>query len=284
MAYSNCSGNRVDRCRISIRGKEMVMAAYNMPNRHSRMLNAVLLVCAVFLVVLLGGCSQQALYADQSEQQANEMVAVLSEGHIEAGKEAGEEGLWTVTVSQGDFAKAVDLLRARGLPREKFESTGTLFKPSGMSDTPLAQRARLIYAQEQELNNMISQFDGVVSAQVKLAMPAPDPLSQESKPTSASVLVKHRTGFDLRSKTAAIKSLVANGVEGLAYDNVSVVVEPAQQLPLVKAQDDSIRFATLAKIAAGIGALLLLLFALRAISRKRRRQPTPVTLTESVID
>lgn len=262
----------------------MVTTAHKMPLRLSRTLKLWLLLCAALLVILLGGCSQQPLYADQSELQANEMIAVLSEGHIEAGKQSGEEGLWTVTVSQGDFAKSVDLLRARGLPREKFESTGTLFKPSGMSDPPLAQRARLIYAQEQELNRMISQFDGVVSAQVKLAMPEPERLSQESRPTSASVMVKHRTGFDLRSKGAAIKSLVANGVEGLAYDNVSVVIEPAQQLPLVKAADDSIRFATLGKFAAGIGAVLLLLFALRALNRRRRRKVTAVTLTESVID
>jgi type III secretion protein J len=199
---------------------------------------------------------------------------VLHEGGIDATKQPGEDGKWTVAVDQDEFAKSVDLLRARGLPRETFESAGTLFKPSGMSDTPLAQRARLIYSQEQELNKMLSQFDGVVSAQVKLAMPEPDPLSQEAKPTSASVLVKHRTGFDLRAKTAAIKSLVANGVEGLNYDNVSVVIEPAQQLPLAKTPDSSINLATLFKILAGLGAIAVLLFSVRALIRRRRRAKT----------
>jgi type III secretion protein J len=222
--------------------------------------------------VVLSGCSAQELYANQSEEQANEMIAVLSEGGIESGKQAADEGKWTVTVSQGDFAKAVELLRARGLPRASYESTGTLFATKGIGDTPLAQRARLIYAQEQELNRMLSQFDGVVTAQVKLAMPAPDQLSGEVKPTSASVLVKHRTGFDLRSKMAAIKSLVANGVEGLSYDNVSVVIEPAQQLPMTKKSDDSINVATLFKILAGLGAVGIFLLAMRVMLKRKRRK------------
>jgi type III secretion protein J len=234
---------------------------------------AFLAALLLALLLLLSGCSEQELYANQSEEQANEMIAVLDEGGIASSKQPGEEGKWTVTVSQSEFAKAVELLRARGLPRASYESAGTLFKPSGMSDTPLAQRARLIFAQEQELNRMLSQFDGVVSAQVKLAMPEPDQLSGEVKPTSASVLVKHRTGFDLRSKTAAIKSLVANGVEGLSYDNVSVVIEPAQQLPLTKNNDDSINIATLVKLMLGLAALAMLFLALRALL-KRKRRPT----------
>jgi type III secretion protein J len=239
-------------------------------------------VLLMALLLSLGGCSQQELYANQDESQANEMIAVLSEGGIEAGKQPGEEGKWNVTVDQGDFAKGVELLRARGLPRETFESAGTLFKPSGMSDTPLAQQARLIYSQEQELNRMLSQFDGVVSAQVKLAMPKPNPLGEDPKPASASVLVKHRTGFDLRSKSAAIKSLVANGVEGLSYDNVTVVIEPAQQLPLNKPDDGDINIATLGKILAGIAALALLFFAANAIVRRKRRSKTEIIASEVV--
>lgn len=228
------------------------------------------------LVLALGGCSQQDLYANQSEEQANEMIAVLSEGGITAGKQAGEEGTWNVTVDQGDFAKGVELLRARGLPREKFASAGELFKPTSLGDTTVAQHARLIFSQEQELNRMISQFDGVVSAQVKLAMPQPNSLGEKTQPTSASVLVKHRTGFDLRSKSAAIKSLVANGVEGLSYDNVSVVIEPAQQLPIAKADSGTINVSTLVKALAAMVALALLFFSFRAFMRRKRRARTEI--------
>jgi type III secretion protein J len=95
-------------------------------------------------------------------------------------------------------------------------------------------------------------------------------------------LVKHRTGFDLRSKSAAIKSLVANGVQGLSYDNVSVVIEPAQQLPLTKADDGNINIATLGKILAGLAAVALLFFAARSTVRRKRRGRTEMVPSEVV--
>jgi type III secretion protein J len=224
------------------------------------------------LALLLAGCSQQNLYANQSEQHANEMIAVLGENGIVADKEAGEEGTYNVNVAQADFAKAVEVLRSRGLPREQFESLGTIFKPGGLNETPLAQRARLVYGLQQELSQTINEIDGVVTARVQLAMPQPDPLSQDIRPSSASVLVKYRTGFDLRSQTAAIKALVANGVEGLSYDNVSVVMVPAQALPQPRRDNDSISFATLGQIMLGITAFFVLLFAGRVLLRARKKQ------------
>jgi type III secretion protein J len=249
-------------------------ATYHPVRKNRGLLFVTMMLLAMLLA--LSGCSQQDLYANQSEEQANEMIAVLSEGGITAGKAPGEEGTWNVTVDQGDFAKGVELLRARGLPREKFASAGDLFKQTTMGDTTVAQHARLIFSQEQELNRMISQFDGVVSAQVKLAMPQPNALGEKTQATSASVLVKHRTGFDLRSKSAAIKSLVANGVEGLAYDNVSVVIEPAQQLPIVKADEGMINVGTLLQVIMGILALGLLFLGFRAYMRRKRRARTEI--------
>ncbi|MGL5837627.1 MAG: type III secretion system inner membrane ring lipoprotein SctJ [Sphingorhabdus sp.] len=240
-----------------------------------------LLAMFMALALLLSGCSQQNLYANQTEEHANEMIAVLGENGIEAQKSPGEEGTYNVDVAQGDFAKAVEILRARGLPREQFESLGTIFKPGGLNETPLAQRARLIYGLQQELSQTISEIDGVVTARVQLAMPQPDPLSQEIKPSSASVLVKYRTGFDLRSQTSAIKALVANGVEGLAYDNVSVVMVPAQALPQDKNAGDTISLATLGKILLGLLAFAILVFAGRAMMRARRKRAVSAELVET---
>jgi type III secretion protein J len=227
-------------------------------------------------LLMLSGCSNQELYSNLTEEHANEMVAVLREGNIESGKQTGEEGKWTVTVAQGDFAKAIDILRARGLPKEQFQSLGTLFPAGGITETPVAQRARLIFGLEQQLNKMISSIDGVVTAQVQLAMPEPDRLTQELKPSSASVLVKSRSGFDLQSQRGTIKSLVASGVQGLAYDNVTVAIVPAQTLPIAKPANDSISFGALAKILLGLIALGILYFAGRHFLRMRKTNRTEI--------
>ncbi len=226
----------------------------------------IIAICALFI----NACSKPDLYTKLTEEHANEMVAVLSEAGISADKKSAAENEWAVSVAQSDFAKSVDTLRARGLPREKYESVGTIFKAGGITETPLAQRARLTFGKQEELRETISKFDGVVEARVQLALPEPNGLADEAKPATASVLVKHRTGFDIRSKKAEIQTLVANGVDGLSFDRVSVVIVPAQSLPIAKTPDSSISFDTIGRLLIGLIAAGILAFAVRAILRQRR--------------
>ncbi|MBB5710902.1 type III secretion system inner membrane ring lipoprotein SctJ [Sphingomonas xinjiangensis] len=224
----------------------------------------------LFIAALgLGGCGKQEVYGKLNETAANEMIAVLSQSGIVASKVEGEKGAWSVDVSQGDFAKAVETLRAHGLPHEEYDSLGTVFKKEGFTSTPLEERARLVYGLSQELSRTISNIDGVVQARVHLTMPEADPLSREAKPSAASVFVKYRTGFDLRSQTGAIKALVTNAIEGLTYDRVSVVMVPAQTLPVLPREEGMVPIATL----LALFALGVLGVAGRAFWRMRRPKP-----------
>jgi type III secretion protein J len=229
--------------------------------------------------LLLAGCGQQEVYGKLTESSANEMIAVLSQSGINASKVAGEKENWSIAVDPSDFARSVETLRAHGLPHENYDSLGTVFKKEGFTSTPLEERARLIYGLSQELSRTISEIDGVVQARVHLTMPEADPLSREAKPSAASVFVKYRTGFDLRSQTGAIKALVTNSIDGLTYDRVSVVMVPAQALPTTAVASSGVEMGTLARVAAGIGALVLLIFTGRALWRARRRSGLPASLT-----
>ncbi len=235
---------------------------------------------AILALLLLAGCGQQEVYGKLTEASANEMIAVLSQGGIGAAKVAGEKDNWSITVEPADFARAVETLRAHGLPHENYDSLGTVFKKEGFTSTPLEERARLIYGLSQELSRTISEIDGVVQARVHLTMPEADPLSREAKPSAASVFVKYRTGFDLRSQTGAIKALVTNGIDGLTYDRVSVVMVPAQTLPTAATAQTGIELGTLARIFAGLGAAALLIFAIRALLKARRKSGLPVSFTQ----
>lgn len=218
----------------------------------------------------LAGCGKQEVYGKLTETSANEMIAVLHQAGIEASKVAGEKEMWGVAVAQSDFARAVETLRAHGLPHENFDSLGSVFKKEGFTSTPLEERARLIYGLSQELSRTISDIDGVVQARVHLTMPEADPLSREAKPSAASVFVKYRTGFDLRSQTGAIKALVTNAIDGLTYDRVSVVMVPAQTLPMLPQEQGTVSVTTLVRVLAALAALVVLGFAGRALLRMRR--------------
>ncbi len=189
-------------------------------------------LCAATL--LLGACSNQELYTQLSERQANEMVAVLRSAGIEADKTV-REGKFSVTTSRNDFSQAVRTLNAQGYPRESFDSMGKVFKREGFVSSPLEERARLMHAMSQEISNTIANIDGVITARVHLVVPERNPLVDKLQPAAAAVFIKHRADRNLASQTSQIKALVVNSIEGLSYDNVTVALFPAEVMPGDKA-------------------------------------------------
>jgi len=188
------------------------------------------LALAALGLLLLGGCSSQELYSQLSERQANEMVAALRSAGIDAEKKS-QEGRFSVTTGRSDFPRAVQVLNAQGLPREAFDSMGKIFKREGFVSSPLEEHARLNHAMSQEISNTLGGIDGVISARVHLVVPERNPLADKPMPARASVVIKHRPDKDLAAQTTQIKALVVNSVEGLAYENVTVALFPADALP-----------------------------------------------------
>ena len=184
----------------------------------------------IFLhIALLMGCESQELFSDLTETEANEIVAVLFSANLDASKSPiKNSGTYKVYTNKSSFSKAVSLLRAQGLPRERFESVGDVFQKDGFVSSPLEERARLNYAMSQELSRTISNIDGVIMARVHLAVPKKAHLADTVEPSSASVFVKHRADVDLSSSVGKIKSLVVTGLENLPYDNVTVALFPAE--------------------------------------------------------
>jgi type III secretion protein J len=236
-----------------------------------KLLRRCLLVIAC---LLLAACNRADLYSQLSERQANEMIAALQSSGIDAVKSTKDSSTWTVKVAQGDFARAVDTLRAEGLPRDEFESLGRVFKKEGFVSSPLEERARLIYGLSQELSNTISAIDGVVIARVHLVVPERDLLSDKPRNASASVMVKHRPGVDMGSQVGQIKALVVNSVEGLSYDSVTVSLFPSRdagqalRAPASVPASGGISSAMLPVLGLGIIVLILLVGLL--VLRERR--------------
>lgn len=173
----------------------------------------------------LQGCSVE-LYTGLDERGANEIVAALARQGIPAEREPSKDGKITVTIPQGRFADAMAVLEENGLPRQDFETLGEVFKSEGLVSSPVEERARMIYGLSQDLSRTISDIDGVLSARVHLVLPENDPLRQKAVPSSASVFIRYRESVAMADLIPQVKMLVANGVAGLSYDNVSVVLVP----------------------------------------------------------
>jgi type III secretion protein J len=190
----------------------------------------VRLACLLLLGALaLSGCGARVeLFAAANEGEANEMLSVLLDAEIPASKAVTKAGI-AISVPQQDVAGALDLLRERGLPRERFDGMGGVFRKEGMISSPLEERARYIFALSQELSRTLSQMDGVVVARVHVVLPERGALGASvGTPASAAVFIKHRPQYSLDTLRPQIRALVTHAIPGLSDAQVSVALVPAQ--------------------------------------------------------
>mgnify|MGYP003610053991 CR=1 FL=1 len=83
----------------------------------------------------------------------------------------------------------------------------------------------MVYLKEQQLESMLSHMDGVIRADVTIAMPAPTD-GKSSVPHAASVFIKYSPEVNLLSYQPQIKNLIRDGIPGIDYSQISVVMQP----------------------------------------------------------
>ena len=191
----------------------------------------------VLLVALLLTACEAELYNNLDQRQANEMVGALQQRGIPAQRVAVKGGQYMVVVDKGRFAESIAVLKEAGLPKQEFQNMGQVFKKDGLISSPMQERAQMIFALSQELSRTVSEIDGVLSARVHLVLPENDPLRQQLVPSSASVFIRHRSNTPVGNLVPQVKMLVANGVAGLSYDKVSVILVPVDLQKANQGQD-----------------------------------------------
>ncbi|KPL66141.1 MULTISPECIES: type III secretion system inner membrane ring lipoprotein SctJ [Pseudomonas syringae group] len=249
----------------------------------------VRLVVVVLLALLMAGCGDRMeLHRDLTEQDANEVLAELAGKNIDAQKRLDKGGV-AVLVSTQDISRAVRVLEAVGLPRRSRSTLGQVFRKEGVISSPLEERARYIYALSQELEQTLSQIDGVVVARVHVVLPERIAPGEPVQPASAAVFIKHRADLEPDSVLPRIRRMVASSIPGMANADerkLAVVFVPAQgyqesvemvSIGPFNVTRERFEFLQWVAVLCGVGLVLLLagLWALNPRLRERLLRKNP---------
>ena len=181
-------------------------------------------------LAVLGGLAGVALWSSRPEFSL--LYGKLDEGEAAKVIAALDEAKVPYEISRGGGAIMVPAdkvyqvrmqMAGKGIPRG--EGVGfEIFDKANFGISDFVQRANYTRAIQGELARTISQLDQVESARVMIVMPENRLLTDTQRKPTASVFVRVRGAAQLpASAVNSIRFLVANSVEGLQANNVSVV-------------------------------------------------------------
>lgn len=185
------------------------------------MRRALILLPLLFLV----GC-KSSLFENLEEDQANQIVAALSQHGIDGVKARNADKTWSVSVDSAYVVAATEITREYALPRGGHANLGELFSRQGLISNPGEDQVRYVYGLTQELSETLEKIDGVLVARVHVVQPERDPLKRQVAPPSASVMIRYRSDYNLDYMRDKIRGLVAGSVEGLTPDHVYLTLVP----------------------------------------------------------
>lgn len=187
-----------------------------------------ILVLLFALTVSLSAC-QKELYQDLSEQQVNEMLALLLKHEMKAEKVSQGKGLFTLTIEEKELIQALEVLNKNNLPRSSYTNLGEIFKGDGMISSATEENARMAYAISQELTDTFSQIDGVLTARVHIVLGSVNPTTDEYTKPSAGIFLRHTSESPVINYLANIKEVTAKAVPNLLFDDISVMLIPVRE-------------------------------------------------------
>ena len=173
----------------------------------------------VLLSMWSGRSDYGLLYGKLDDAEAAKVIAALDDAKVP--HQIGGGGSIYVPTDKVHLMRMQ--LAGKGIPKGDGVGFEIFDKPNfGISD--FVQRANYVRALQGELSRTISQLDEIEAARVMIVLPENRLLSDSQKRTTASVFVHLRGNTELSASAVnSIRFLVANSVEGLQPNGVTVV-------------------------------------------------------------
>jgi flagellar M-ring protein FliF len=181
----------------------------------------IVLASFLFMTVMISGQDYVALMHDIPADQMALVVEKLQAKNIPYRTQDGGK---TVVVPK-ELLHSTQMALMAEVGSGKIGTIGfELFDKQDFGATSYAQRINYQRALQGELMRAINTLDAVMRSKVMLALPAKKTFLEEGTPPTASVVVELHSGKVLsEDQVRGIMHLVANAVEGLDFEKVSVV-------------------------------------------------------------
>ena len=168
-----------------------------------------------------GRADYSLLYGRLSDSEAAKVISALDDAKVP--HKIGAAGSAILVPAEKVHVVRMQLA-GKGIPRSGDGVGFEIFDKPNFGISDFVQRANYIRALQGELARTIAQLDEVESARVMVVMPENRLLMDKDKHPTASVFVRLRNSGQMAPQTVgSIRFLVANSVEGLKPNFVSIV-------------------------------------------------------------
>lgn len=183
------------------------------------------LLLTTLLAMLLMACNEAHLLENLTQQQANQVLAVLQQYDIAAQKQGGGKGGYTVTINRAETTAALSIINLYQLPWPSDVQIGQAFPDSALVASPNAEQARVISLQEQRLEQSLRIISQVVNAKVHISYPLfSNDAANRFTSDHVGVIITHKGNIDESMFISQVKSLIKNSLSNIRYENISVVL------------------------------------------------------------
>lgn len=188
-------------------------------------------LAVVFFAFMLSACNDEKLLFNLTQEQANQVLAVLQQHNISASKEGTIKAGYTVAVNKSESTAALSIINQYQLPRSADVQIAQAFPEGALVSSPNAEQARVLSLQEQRLEQSLRMIAQVVNARVHVSYPAFNNDSSRTPTGHVGVIITYKGEIDENLFISQIKSLIKNSFDDVRYENISVVLFPA---PLIQ--------------------------------------------------
>ncbi len=193
-----------------------------MLNQYSKTLTAAL------FAFMLSACSDESLLYNLTQEQANQVLAILQQHNISAKKEGTLKAGYTISVGESETTAALSIIDQYQLPWTADVQIGQAFPESSLVASPNAEQARVLSLQEQRLEQSLRMIAQVVNARVHVSYPSFSNDTSSKKSTGhVGIIITYKGEIDDNMFISQIKTLIKNSFDDVRYENISVVLFPA---------------------------------------------------------